>query len=139
LHIGNLQVKKMSDYSQHTILIVEDNEVYRQFLTTLIKKFFKAEVVGTSNPKVAFEWLQTNKPLFIILDLELPVMDGYTFLKKIRNDATTSSTSVVICSALNTRDLLKSLVNQKIVDFIDKRSEASNVATRIKKVFELLS
>lgn len=66
------------------VLIVDDSAVVRKFLTNELAKCKDIEVVGTAvDPYVAREKISRLKPDVITLDLEMPRMDGLSFLSKL--------------------------------------------------------
>lgn len=66
------------------VLIVDDSALIRQLLTTLLSADPEIEVVGTADdPFVAREKIKALNPDVITLDVEMPHMDGITFLRKI--------------------------------------------------------
>ncbi len=66
------------------VLIVDDSAIVRKILTEELSKSPSIEVVGTApDPYVARDKIERLKPDVITLDLELPRMDGITFLRKI--------------------------------------------------------
>jgi two-component system chemotaxis response regulator CheB len=80
------------------VLIVDDSAVVRQVMTGLLADDPAIEVLGAAaDPIFALERMQRNWPDVILLDVEMPRMDGITFLKKIMAER---PTPVVICSTL---------------------------------------
>jgi CheY-like chemotaxis protein len=67
------------------ILLVEDNPILRENLIFLLKKFFYF-VESAENGKVAYDKIISQKFQAIILDVNMPVMNGKEFLTKIRKD-----------------------------------------------------
>jgi len=66
------------------VLIVDDSALIRHLLTELLSEDRGIEVVGTaSDPYVAREKIKTLNPDVITLDVEMPRMDGLTFLKNL--------------------------------------------------------
>lgn len=66
------------------VLIVDDSALIRQLLTTLLSTDPEIEVVGTADdPYAARERIKALNPDVITLDVEMPHMDGITFLRKI--------------------------------------------------------
>ncbi|MFP4367347.1 MAG: chemotaxis response regulator protein-glutamate methylesterase [Bacteroidales bacterium] len=66
------------------VLIVDDSAVVRQTLSEIIKSDKELRVIGTaSDPYAAAKKMLTEAPDVITLDVEMPKMDGLTFLKKI--------------------------------------------------------
>jgi two-component system chemotaxis response regulator CheB len=66
------------------VLIVDDSAVIRQLLSMLLAADPEIEVVGTaSDPYIARDRIKALNPDVITLDIEMPHMDGVTFLRKI--------------------------------------------------------
>lgn len=83
------------------VLIVDDSAVVRQVLAERLKKSGDIEVLGTAaDPVFAMRQMEKSWPDVVVLDLEMPRMDGITFLKKIM---AVHPTPVVICSTLTQR------------------------------------
>lgn len=80
------------------VLVVDDSAVVRQVLTDKLNRSTEIELLGTaSDPIFAMEKMKQVWPDVIILDIEMPRMDGITFLKKLMAQR---PTAVVICSTL---------------------------------------
>lgn len=66
------------------VLIVDDSALVRQILTSVLNSDPQIEVVGTAeNPLIAREKIKKLNPDVLTLDIEMPEMDGLTFLEKI--------------------------------------------------------
>ena len=80
------------------VLIVDDSASVRQILQTILNDDPDIEVMGAaSDPFAAARRLQNEIPDVMILDLEMPRMDGMTFLRKIMAQR---PIPVIICSSL---------------------------------------
>ena len=80
------------------VMIVDDSAVVRQVVSQALAADSGIEVIGTaSDPVFALSKMQSNWPDVLVVDIEMPRMDGITFLKKIMAER---PTPVVICSSL---------------------------------------
>ena len=80
------------------VMIVDDSALVRQVVSQALATDAGIEVIATaSDPIFALEKLKTLWPDVLIVDIEMPRMDGITFLKKIMSE---HPTPVVICSSL---------------------------------------
>lgn len=80
------------------VMIVDDSAVVRQVLSAALQSDPNIELIAAvSDPLFAIERMRTKWPDVIVLDVEMPRMDGITFLKKIMSER---PTPVVICSTL---------------------------------------
>lgn len=84
--------------SKVKVLIVDDSALVRQTLADILSSDQRIEVIGTaSDPYAAAERMSRIAPDVITLDVEMPRMDGLTFLRKIMSQ---HPIPVVICSSL---------------------------------------
>ena len=102
------------------VLIVDDSAVVRQTLTEIINADPDLTVMATAgDPFQASERMKTEAPDVITLDVEMPRMDGLTFLKKIMSQ---HPIPVVICSSLTTEgsDTISKAIEFGAVEIITK-------------------
>jgi len=68
------------------VLIIDDSALVRQTLSAIINSSSENEVIATAaDPYIAVEKMKQQKPDVITLDIQMPQMDGLTFLKKLMN------------------------------------------------------
>jgi two-component system, chemotaxis family, protein-glutamate methylesterase/glutaminase len=80
------------------VMVVDDSAVVRQVISQLLEESPGIEVVAAAaDPLIAMEKLKQQWPDVIVLDVEMPRMDGITFLRKLMHER---PTPVVICSTL---------------------------------------
>lgn len=88
----------MTSNKVYRVLVVDDSAVVRQTLSDLISQHPRLEVMGTANdPFDAAERIKREIPDVITLDVEMPKMDGITFLRKLMAQR---PIPVVVCSSL---------------------------------------
>jgi two-component system chemotaxis response regulator CheB len=88
----------MMTHRKIRVLIVDDSAVVRQTLSEVLASDPEIEVIATAgDPFVAAERISEQAPDVITLDIEMPRMDGLTFLQKIMSQ---HAIPVVICSSL---------------------------------------
>jgi len=94
-------LSRKSHMKKIKVLLVDDSAVVRQVLQAILDDEPDIEVIGAaSDPIFALDKLSRAWPDVIVLDVEMPRMDGITFLKKIMAE---HPTPVVICSTLTTK------------------------------------
>lgn len=96
------------------ILLVEDNHEIIIYIKNILKE--KYEVKSVPNGKLALELIENFHPDLIITDVMMPVMDGITFTKKIKENIETSHIPVIMLTA-------KSAVEDQIIG-IESGAEA---------------
>ena len=117
-----------------TVLIVDDSAFMRKSLSLMLESDSDIEVLATArNGQEGYELAKKLKPHIITLDIEMPVMDGLTALKKIMAEC---PTSVLMVSSLTTEgaDATIKALELGAVDFIPK--EMSYVSVNIANIKE---
>lgn len=84
--------------NNHSVLVIEDDETTSDMMAKLLHRD-NYKVVKAQNGKVALEYLKVHIPGLIILDLMMPVMDGFQFVQEIRKHDSWSSIPIVVLSA----------------------------------------
>ena len=80
------------------VFIVDDSALVRQVLSACLENHPNIEVIGqAADPLFALEKMQRNWPDVLVLDVEMPRMDGITFLRKLMAERPTPT---IICSTL---------------------------------------
>ena len=80
------------------VLIIDDNPGIKELMKIILEKE-KISVNTANNGKEGLESLARYTPDLIILDLEMPVMDGFQFLKAISLDSLLNGIPIIIASA----------------------------------------
>lgn len=102
------------------VFIVDDSAVVRQVLTGVLNNISGITVIGSApDPIFALKKLEQDWPDVIVLDIEMPRMDGVTFLKKLMKE---HPIPVVICSTLTTKgaEVTMHAMSAGAVDIITK-------------------
>lgn len=84
------------------ILVIDDELSIRLLLDNYLKK--KYEVVCLNNGEEGLIWLQKNIPDLIICDIQMPVMDGYEFIKNVRASGFLKHTPILMLSGEESSD-----------------------------------
>lgn len=82
------------------VLLVDDSATMRRIQKTQINNLGITDVVEAGDGSEALEKLQASMPVdVILLDWNMPVMDGFTFLKKVRENATYKMVKIIMCTS----------------------------------------
>lgn len=110
--------KKLRKKKQ-SILIIEDEQMLMSIMETKLKKagyqIFKAEN-GLKGLDIAFK----ERPDLILLDLIMPVMDGISFLEKLRQNQWGRSAKVIVTTNLNDGDHMNMALKDGVSDYFIK-------------------
>ena len=89
----------------NTILLVDDELMNRVVASKILKKEGYS-VIEASNGLEAIQVLKMTKVNLILMDLMMPVMDGFEAIKAIKNDATLKNTPIIVISALSDLEMV---------------------------------
>ncbi len=81
------------------VMVIDDSAVVRQTLSAILRQAGRMEIATAADPLIALAKLERERPDVIVLDLEMPRMDGLTFLRRLM---ATDPLPVVVCSGLAT-------------------------------------
>jgi two-component system chemotaxis response regulator CheB len=112
--------------SKTRVLIVDDSALIRKVLTEILSSDRNIEVVGTApDPLIARDKIKQLNPDVITLDVEMPKMDGVTFLKNLMR---LRPTPVVMVSTLTEAgaDVTLQALDLGAVDFVTKPKQDVN-------------
>ncbi|MBI3597482.1 MAG: chemotaxis response regulator protein-glutamate methylesterase [Nitrospirae bacterium] len=107
------------------VLIVDDSAFYRQTILGILKTSPRLDVIGAvPNGSEAIRFVSRSKPDVITLDLEMPTMDGFTFLRWLMTNMPLPV--VVISSRSESNNVFKAL-EWGAVDFIAKPTQRASL------------
>lgn len=118
------------------ILVVDDNEINREMLAEILKD--KYNVLQAENGKAALDLLREKEGIaLILLDVMMPVMDGYTFLDIKKEDKELSLIPVIVLTQGNSEeDEVKALAHGA-TDFVPKPYRPQVILHRIESIITL--
>lgn len=117
-----------------SVLIIDDSATMRRLITKMLSLHPTIEVVGTAmNGRFGLDKMELLKPKLIILDLEMPQMNGIEFLKEKRNRQ--NNTPVIVLSAIATKGakITMEALSLGASDFILKPSGDSENMNMVQK------
>ncbi len=135
--IESVQLEHDNDinFKEHKVLYIEDNPVNLKLVTKLFSKKSHIHLYTAHTPGLGLELAEINQPDLILLDIELPDMDGYKVLENLRSNTLTSHIPVVAVSANAMPNDFKKAKEAGFDDYLTKPLDIKNF---YKTVDELL-
>jgi CheY-like chemotaxis protein len=82
------------------VLVVDDDYAIREMLTVLIEEEGQHDVLTAANGREALDVLAQEPPVDVVVcDINMPIMNGYEFVRQMRGDARLVRTPVIMASA----------------------------------------
>ena len=106
--------------TRRKVLIVEDNALNREILSDILSSEYR--VMEAGNGQEALDILKEQEGDFslIFLDIVMPVMDGYTFLEKVKKEPVYASIPVVVTTQSDSEADEVSALSHGAADFVSK-------------------
>jgi two-component system chemotaxis response regulator CheY len=103
------------------ILVVDDSSTMRRILKTQLEGLGVTAIVEASNGEEALGALKNNMPVdIIVLDWNMPVMDGMSFLKLVRKDSAYKSVKIVMCTSESEKTRVVDAIREGANNYIVK-------------------
>lgn len=112
-------MKPEKDLSQYDILAVDDVPLNLILLDKMLSRF-NIKIRKASNGLEAMREIIAKKPDLVILDLIMPLMDGFEVLQHVREKPELSDLRIIVLSALNKNEDIVRAYNYGTNDFITK-------------------
>jgi len=117
----------------NSILLVEDESELRDFLSSVFEEN-GYKTISVNAGKKAFEVLETFKPNLMILDHNLPDIQGSQILTRLRADAKYADVPVMFLTAVSNEDNIINAFDMGADDYIEKPFSVNILLRRIKAV-----
>lgn len=140
IHTENIPVTKQKDLYTHTnqlnqqlrILIAEDNNMNQSLMKHLMEDW-KLNYTIVDNGKEATELLRTEAFDLLLLDIQMPLMNGYTAAEKIRNELNNKSLPIIAMTAHAMAGEREKCISYGMNDYISKPIREEELLELIRK------
>lgn len=117
------------------ILVVDDDKMNLMIAKRLLGTIY--EIVTVSSGEEALTYLGENIPDLVLLDIQMPQMDGFEVMQKMRENELWSRISVIFLTADRTPETEEKCFKMGAVDYIGKPFIPAIMLQRIKRTLEL--
>ncbi len=119
-----------------TILIIDDNEHNLQVVgTTLMPMGY--DIVPASSGEAAFQRIRAKRPDLILLDVQMPDVDGFEVCRRLRADPETFDIPVIFLSASDEKNIIVKALEQGAVDYVTKPFNKAELLSRVRSHLEM--
>ena len=116
------------------VLIVDDEAHIRRYLSLIMRKFGRPTVVEASNGVEALAAYTEHRPDLVLMDVNMPVMDGLQALEQLQR--TQPESVVVMLTSLATRSIVERCVDLGAVNFVRKDTPKETIASVLAETIE---
>ena len=131
------ELQKSMDREKSSILIIEDNEMNREVLTEILSSEY--DVISAENGREGLEILKKQGQYIsaIMLDIEMPIMNGYEFLRYVSKDSVFCKIPVIVTTVLDGVGEEEKCLELGATDFIAKPYNAKLILMRVGNIIRL--
>jgi two-component system phosphate regulon response regulator PhoB len=123
-----------ADSGKKIILAVDDIYTVLESIRIILKDEY--EVITAKSAVQAEECLKRIEPDLILLDIEMPVMDGFSFLQRLRSDGKTAGIPVIFVTAYASPDIIGKAMEAGVDGYVVKPFIPDALKRRIRGVLE---
>lgn len=116
------------------ILVVDDDFTYLQMLREWLKEDFRVGVANSGAQAVA--WLANNKADLILLDYDMPVIDGPKVMEMLKKESFSSGIPVMFLTGKNDKKSVTEVLALKPADYLLKSIDKEKLLDTLRKFFE---
>jgi len=128
----NIDLHKFADYNGIKILLVEDNTINQKVFAGVLNRT-NIDITNANNGKEALDILNSNKEFDIIfMDINMPVMDGYSATTKIRARQKFNSLPIIALSALTSSSEVNKMFECGMNGYLSKPLRKEKLYTAFK-------
>lgn len=120
---------------QKTVFVVDDNAVNLAVARESLKGQYRVRTLPSAAKM--FEMLEKSTPDLILLDIEMPEMDGFQALSKLKDSAPTADVPVIFLTSITDEDTEARGFQMGVIDFINKPFSVPVLLNRIKTHLDL--
>ena len=120
---------------KYTMLYAEDDEQTRDNYTELFQFYF-SEVYTAKDGQEAYEIFFEKRPRIVILDINMPIMDGLTVAKKIKE--IDSDVKIIMLTALSQKEQFLDAIKIQVTDYLIKPIKIEDLENTIFSVIDTM-
>ena len=120
-------------HRKKTIFIVDDDPDYISVVTRWLSKDYQISTFNAGEELI--KGLSVSKPDLILMDYEMPGLDGYDLMKYIKSDESTKYIPVIFLTGKNDREHVFKILNYKPDGYLLKTSQKENLIDSIDRFF----
>ena len=128
------------DYSDNTnriILVVDDDTTSLKLAQKILEQDYRVATVNKG--ELVFAYLKHNRPDLILLDLNMPEVDGFEVMSRLQSEPSYAEIPVIFLTANQDSEIEAKCLESGAIDFVSKPFVPLVLKGRVKRVMELFS
>ncbi len=127
---------QLGDDSKPLVLVIDDSPDVHRILQARLKQE-EIELEGAPNGAFGIEKAKSLKPAIILLDLDMPDMDGFEVMRRLKNDRATVEIPIIMLSGMQATQDKVTAFELGAVDYITKPFEFTELRVRLRSALKM--
>lgn len=132
IDVVNINKNSNSFDNKKTVLLVDDSALQNRISKNILEPTYKVKVSMSATQ--AIEVINESKPDLIVLDYDMPEVDGFNFLKVLRENQKTSDIPVIFLTGIVDKEHISKVIPLKPDGYLLKPVSAEKLLARIKEL-----
>jgi two-component system chemotaxis response regulator CheY len=128
---------KVIEMAEYRCLIVEDSPMMRQLLVFALARIKNLRITEADDGVDGLRKLALTKYDIILTDINMPIMDGFKLIKRIRIDPIHRDTPVIIMATEGSQEDIQRIVSSGATAYITKPFQAPQVIGKVKELLHI--
>ncbi|MEX2219263.1 MAG: diguanylate cyclase [Phycisphaerales bacterium] len=124
------------DESQPTVLVIDDSPDVHRLLKARLRHE-ELDLRAATSGRAGIEAARDQRPAIVLLDLDMPDMDGFEVLRNLKNDPTTVHIPVIVLSGLQSAQDKVTAFDLGAVDYITKPFNLTELRVRVRSALRM--
>lgn len=127
-------VKFHGNHTKKKILVVDDSGAMLRNVKGWLEDYY--QVILANSGTMAIKYLSTNRPDLVLLDYEMPVVNGRQVLQMIRSDSEFTNIPVMFLTSKNDKETINQVIGLKPEGYILKTTKPEQIVQMINEFFQ---
>jgi two-component system alkaline phosphatase synthesis response regulator PhoP len=119
---------------QKTVLVVDDSKVALMTEVMILRREGRFDIIEGKNGEEAIELAVKHQPDLILMDVNMPVMDGFEACRELRNKAETKSIPIILVTTRGEAENIEAGYENGCSDYVTKPIKGSELLSKIKNI-----
>ena len=113
------------------VMVIDDDEINLLLAKTILEKKLRCKVITAESGVKGLEMLRREDVNVLLLDIDMPLMDGFETLRRIREEASLKDLPVIMLTAAADKETVVKVAKQGIEGYIKKPFMPDELIARV--------
>ncbi len=131
------RVRDMVHVQRNAVLVIDDDEINLSVARLILEKTLKCKVLTAESAMEGLNLMRSQHVSVVLLDIEMPGMNGFEALQEIRSDERLRNLPVIMLTSVADRETIAHVMKQGVEGYIKKPFLPKNLTEKVSKFLRL--